>query len=289
MLRAASGRLPRYAIQQRFHSRPSIAEPLLLPFLCPAISTSSRWLRNSSTDAAADTNPTSTARPPAYSTVPFPDLLPSLDGDFAKTNGMDVFGTQQNETSGAQPPEANLVIVDTPVLRDTVRRKARMVAGISENKHEVLATFEACIRVGRIARAQLMLTVITNQFDRKSPLLIRAHNMFLKALLGRAVAEKSHYSDGLRVFFSWYQDKMMRELGLTGDATTFAFLLEASVLVAIDDPPLGKRYMVEYVEMWKGLGRDIMRVFDLNILPGNHIITVAQVRHIQHLCASNMY
>jgi DNA-directed RNA polymerase len=73
--------------------------------------------------------------------------------------------------------------VDTPRLADSIRRKPRIINGISEDKHELLATYEACVKVGRIARAQLMLNAITGMLDKTSPLLTKAHNTFLKALL----------------------------------------------------------------------------------------------------------
>ena len=142
----------------------------------------------------------------------------------------------------------------------------------------MLSTFEACIRVGRIARAQLMLKVITEIIDRESPLLLGAHNMFLKALLGRAVAEKSKDSEGIRIFFGWYEDQMKRILELKGDATTFALLLEGSVILSEEDPALGKRYIAQYVEQWKSMNMDIVRVLELQILSDAHVLKIAQVR-----------
>ena len=167
----------------------------------------------------------------------------------------------------------SLVIVDTPQLPITVRRKPRVIQGVSEDKHEALSTFGACVKVGRIARAQLILNTITNLLDRDSLLLVGAHNTFLRALLQRALAEKSQ--DSLRVFFAWYEDTMKRDLEIVGDATTIALLLEGSL--AVKEAVLSNRYIRQWVNHWKDRGMAIKDVFAQPNLTDNQVIAVSQV------------
>lgn len=171
----------------------------------------------------------------------------------------------------------SLVIVDTPRLADSVRRKPRIINGISEDKHELLATYEACVKVGRIARAQLMLNAITSMLDNSSPLLMNAHNTFLKALLQRALVGSNQ--DSLRVFFTWYEDTMKRELGMLGDPTTTALLLRGSL--AVGEAALRDRYVRKYVDQWKGHGREVKDVFALELMTDEQVVEVSQLAGLE--------
>ena len=121
-----------------------------------------------------------------------------------------------------------------------------------------------------------MLNMITNLLDNASPLLIGAHNTFLGALLSRALADGSQ--DSLRVFFTWYEDTMKRELNLTGDAMTMALLLEGSFAVAEENH--GVRLVQAYVNHWREQRRDINEVFGSSIVSEEHIVRICKVRVI---------
>jgi DNA-directed RNA polymerase len=271
MLRAASCKIFQCTfVGNNFrHSTPK--QTLFLPSLY--LSVPSRRVLNSSIVSSIELPPIPSVPHRSHSTtachVPMPDTLVSIDGGYNPCSNP--VGSKYRHTELVDGP--SLLIVDTPRLRDTVKKKARIIDGISEDKHEVLATFEACIRVGRIARAQLMLNTITTLLDHTSPLLVGAHNTFLKALLNRALAESNQ--DSLRVFFTWYEDTMKRELNIFGDATTMALLMEGSF--AVTEKRHGNRYVQQYFSQWKEQGRDINDVFALSILSNEHVIAVAQV------------
>lgn len=255
MLRAATNKIPHYTSLRR-NLRPLS--------ICPPAPRGSRWVHSSSTSDP----PSSTAPHRTYSTATYNIPLP--DTSFAGIDGNYLIG---KPFAAGRPDEPALLIVDTPKLRETIKRKGRYLAGISEDKHEVLSTFEACIKVGRIARAQLMLNMITSLLDSASPLLIGAHNTFLRALLNRALADRSQ--DSLRVFFTWYEDTMKRELNITGDAMTTALLLEGSFAVAEENH--GARLVQAYVNYWKEQGRDIKDVFESSIVSEEHIVRICKV------------
>jgi DNA-directed RNA polymerase len=124
-----------------------------------------------------------------------------------------------------------------------------------------------------------MLNMITTLLDTSSPVLLGAHNTFLKALLNRALAEKNQ--DSLRVFFAWYEDNMKRELNLTGDATTMALLLQGSL--AVDITAISKRYVQQYVTFWKEHGREVKEIFALDMLSVDKVIEISRVCPPSHL------
>ncbi|KAI5849215.1 hypothetical protein BZA05DRAFT_402593 [Tricharina praecox] len=290
MLRATTTRISQYTTAQRHNIRPSSSSPtrsVLLPFLYPSSCHTPAWLRHASTSkpaaapagtaAPAATQPNPASRDRAYSThssIPIPDGIPSIEGVYMRTGT----GTGSGPMSppgfipGRSTDAPSLVIVDTPQLPITARRKPRIIQGVSEDKHEALATFEACVKVGRIARAQLILNMITNVLDRDSPLMVGAQNTFLRALLQRALAENNQ--DSLRVFFAWYEDTMKRDLEILGDSSTYALLLEGSL--AVKERTLSQRYIRQYVNHWKERGMAIKDVFAQPILTDEQVIAVAQ-------------
>jgi len=289
MLRATSSRISQYTATQRNNIRPLNSSPArsgLLPFLYPPSYNTPAWFRYASTSKAAaapagiatpavgTTQSGPSSRERSYSThlgIPIPEGIPSLEGVYMRT------GAGHMGRAGFLPGRAtetpSLVIVDTPQLPITARRKPRIIQGISEDKHEALATFDACVKVGRIARAQLILNMITHILDRDSPLLIGAHNTFLRALLQRALAENNQ--DSLRVFFAWYEDTMKRDLEILGDAMTYALLLEGSL--AVKEPQVSKRYIRKYVNHWKDRGVSIKDVFAQPVLTDEQVILASQV------------
>jgi DNA-directed RNA polymerase len=293
MLRATTTGISRYTARRiNVRSSTSSTQSVLLPFLYPSsIPRNPRWLRNASTTAktsslpgspSAQQNTTNRERPySTYPSIPIPDGIEDVNGIYLRTGRPDGGALDAHTYQPARPTAdaPSLVIVDTPRLPDTPRKKPRIINGISEDKHELLATYEACVKVGRIARAQLMLNAITSMLDRSSPLLAGAHNTFLKALLQRALVGSNQ--DSLRVFFTWYEDTMRRELGITGDATTMALLLQGSL--AVKETGLRDRYVRRYIEQWKEQGREIKDVFALSIMADDQVVEVCQVNLLAYL------
>ncbi|KAI5805117.1 hypothetical protein EDC01DRAFT_685897 [Geopyxis carbonaria] len=262
MLRARSRQISRYTLQRNL--RPSTTtspESTLLQFPCPSDIGYRRWAQcYSSINIPSRKPPIEAGR--GYSTAQAIEAVKLLTDNWSDDNYKRKKG----------PDKPDLLILENPKLPNEIPRRIRFAAGVSKDKHEVLATFEACVRVGRIARARLMLDEITRQLVHEPHLLINAHNTYLLALLKRAIAENNQES--LRSFFSWYEDQMTRELQIEGDSTTYALLVRGSL--HLSDSLLGQRYIKKYVSMWVKLGGTVKDLFEVAVLEPDEVIRVAR-------------
>lgn len=282
MLRAATTRIPR----QRRNLCQIASDSVFLPFLYPLDLLdwqSSRYFSSSlctkrparaavlQLDRSYITAPT-VARPDLFLEADLRLLGYSKPHHEAVSSSLAPLDPTKQRTGTADL--SRVVIFDAPVgERHSARRTTN--EAISNDIHEVLATFNACISVGRVARAKLMLQHVTDSLDKDSPILVGAHNAFLQALLNRALAEGSDRDENLRVFYMWYEEKMKHEFKVAGDATTFALLLKGSL--AMTNHLHGTRYVKEYVTFWKDSERDIGEVLNLHILTDEEVISVAKV------------
>jgi len=157
-------------------------------------------------------------------------------------------------------------------------------AAILSDKDEVFATFHACLATGSILRAQLMLEQITKKCREEgdTTVLIDAHNAFLKGLLDRQ-RDVGGLRD-LKLLFMWFENKMRPEYSIKGDATTFALLLKASF--AIPDAMPKKKYLMEYVTLWKYDNGNILDVLESPLLSDKEVLEIAKVgsKRNFHLC-----
>lgn len=184
--------------------------------------------------------------------------------------------TSKPPPSVTKPPKSDkpsLLILDTPkrITPDTRGRRDRY--GMAKDPDELLATYEACIRVGRIARAQMMLNEITRILVKHSGLLVTAHNSFLLALLKRAQVENTE--DNIRALFSWYEDTMVRKFNINADATTMAILFAASL--RLDEQLVGQRHIQKWAEEWKGAGNDPKTILEVGVLEPHDAVKVSRV------------
>lgn len=174
---------------------------------------------------------------------------------------------------------SQVIAFENPVPEKSGKRTraAKFSTGVSCDKNEVIATFNACISVGMVVRAQAMLEHLTSQLERESPVLINAHNSFLQALLDRS--KQAHDLDpqkgtqDLKVFFMWYENRM-QQCDLFGDSTTFALLLKASLMIR--SGPGRKTYVQEYVGRWKERS-EIGEVLGSTLLTDEDVMQIAKV------------
>lgn len=281
MLRAATRRAVRpsttAAVARR--SRPATTEsPLLLPFLYPPTCTQSLYaIRESSSKATAGDARRNYATPAAQPSVNNARIQ-LMSGEWI--GGYDPMTASKRTV--APPPrktssKPSLLILDHPKQSDGTYKRAgighRTRSGIAKNYDELLVTYEACIHVGRIARAQLMLNEITRLLADHTGLLVTAHNAFLKALLKRAQAEKTE--DNIRVLFSWYEDTMVRKFDISPDATTMALLFSASLQLSAH--LVGERYIKRWASEWEESGHKVKEILDVDVLTPEESIRVARV------------
>ncbi|KAL7270076.1 DNA-directed RNA polymerase [Rhizina undulata] len=261
MLRAAGKRVSRDSVRQCV--RPW--EPLYLPWLCPS---EQRYLQHrvrppTSLFVSRKTIPTASYR--EYSTAAGPSYpkLPEHSPNFS-------YGSVAPTTAVSSMTDSKVVIYDTPTLEEKVRISRPGNTGVPREGNELLATFHACIQVGRVSRAQLMLTQMTGFREKDSPILVNAHNTFLQAMLDRATAE-----DDLKVFFVWYEEKMRKAFNIPPDDTTFALLLKASM--KWENSAIMSRYVKQYVKTWKEMGGDIGTVLGMPILSDDDVVKIAKI------------
>lgn len=163
-----------------------------------------------------------------------------------------------------QPLDTNKVIIldtpDDPADTDTQVR--------GKDKSECLALFSVCLESGIITRASKMLMHMSSLMAKDAPILLNAHNLFLKALL-----ERSNKSEDLKVFFMWYE-KMKVEYEIAGDSHTFALILKASLKY---EPEAGQTYINTYVQQWKATGNSIGDVLVDPVLTDEEVVKIAKV------------
>lgn len=155
-----------------------------------------------------------------------------------------------------------VIILGTPEI--TQEHIPRM-----RNKNELHATLAACLSTGHLVRAHLILSQMSSLLERDSPILMDGHNIFLEALL-----KKAEKSQDMMVLFVWYEDKMKAQHNITGNATTFALLLKASLKI---DPLQAQIYLDTYVQVWRETGQGIGDVLVLPILTDEEVIKIAKV------------
>jgi hypothetical protein len=74
---------------------------------------------------------------------------------------------------------------------------------------------------------------------------------------------------------------MRRELGLLGDATTIALLLQGSL--ALGGIALRDRYIRKYIDQWKEQDREMKEVFALSLLTDEEVVEISQVKFPAYL------
>ncbi|KAF6804511.1 DNA-directed RNA mitochondrial polymerase [Colletotrichum musicola] len=163
--------------------------------------------------------------------------------------------SQLRSLDGSSP----LVILEEElaVMRTRERMNPHGVPGTVEEMHLV---FDACIRVGKIDRAQLVLKRLSSFEGYPKEELTLLHNRYLRASLDqmrllpdRAQAEQLH---------KWYETHI-RSQRMPQTAETIACMLKASLL-SERDPLRLKRFVTRYMEMAPGeAGLEVLSMADI--------------------------
>ncbi|KAG0644819.1 hypothetical protein HOY80DRAFT_1027224 [Tuber brumale] len=277
MLQALGRGIHRRIVRQSSGVRLTSETPRI-PWLCPSPYVYHKPIRWSSSNARVISLPSETPPKPAdrsYSTAAAPLELSDIDTST-------IFPPLRQDAAPYSIPieplepldPSQLLVFETPAAPEE-RCVRKSPAGVSSDKAEVLATFSACIKFGAVARAQLMLEQITKKCieEKDTEVLIDAHNIFLKALL-----DQYSNSDDLRdlkVFFMWFENKMRVEYLIKGNAVTFALLLKGSLSIPAKDA--SKRYLTEYVNLWRyGMG-NVVDVLECTVLDNEEVLKIAKI------------
>ncbi|CZS89198.1 related to DNA-directed RNA polymerase, mitochondrial [Rhynchosporium agropyri] len=237
----------------------SRGEQLYLPWLCPAYNTyqrnrrcfvadaaspvgASRPRRNSQ-DASILPNRRALATATGYAPmddIPFEGLrgIPPSGPPSSLTYG---FGAGNGLSDNSFQPKQPLYLGGS--LAKRMRTYAGNAQGVKGDFLDMQAVFIACLQVGRIERAGIILQRIAKIDDLDPRSLLALHNQYLRAAVEDIMVSRS--ATAMRDIHSWFEIQI-RLPGLPQDADTVAYMLKASLQAA---PDAQKRLIWRYMEM----------------------------------------
>lgn len=257
LARAAQRKLRKDA----FRTPTTLSDQLTLPWLCPA------QLRRNSTipsitthaqDARRPRRPSLSSRHKTRSLATAAELQPAPSSPsfnpFASTWGS---RTQQPEPSRLQPWH-----MDPLVVRDSLASSPllRGNQGMGADPIELHQNLYACLRVGRVDRAAIIIDRLTSIYHPSAPEIVDAHNIYLQALF--ELGQQDPKDDSMSAIEKWYNTKMVRK-GIEPNAQTFVTLVRAAMNFLEED--VQEQEIQRYMAMAHELGPEI--VDDINGSP----------------------
>ncbi|KAH8809103.1 mitochondrial DNA-directed RNA polymerase-like protein [Xylogone sp. PMI_703] len=142
--------------------------------------------------------------------------------------------------------------------------------GIGGELSEILSIFYACIHIGRIQRAGIILKRLIALEALESEDLLILHNRYLKAAVEQLIVKPSESS--AQALHKWFELEIHHQCST--NAETIAYMLKAS----LQTPPGARRERLvrRYMDMVQGDAG--LEVFGLDIL------TAAELNDINHIC-----
>ncbi|KAK3984720.1 hypothetical protein QBC44DRAFT_336507 [Cladorrhinum sp. PSN332] len=126
---------------------------------------------------------------------------------------------------------SSTVIVAEP--EDAAPNKSRVNAqGIPGDVEELLSVFNACVQVGRLNRAALVLKRFGSLGALPPQHLMQLHNRYLQARISQLESEPG--VDQAEEIHKWFESQIVGNNGLTPDPQTIAYMIKASLLTAQD-------------------------------------------------------
>ncbi|KAK1965469.1 DNA-dependent RNA polymerase [Colletotrichum sublineola] len=155
-------------------------------------------------------------------------------------------------------PSAPLVI-DEPLPSRTARTKTNS-SGVPADPDEMLPVFHACIRVGKVDRAELVLKRMSLYDVLPGEELIFLHNQYLRASLDQMRSRPDpKQAEGLHKWYELY----IRAKGLPQTAETVACMLKASLL-SERHPDRRHRLVTRYMGLAPGkAGLQVLSMADI--------------------------
>jgi DNA-directed RNA polymerase len=111
----------------------------------------------------------------------------------------------------------------------------------------------ACLRVGRVDRANMILKRLATIYLPWAPEMVDAHNVFLQTLL--ELAQEDPKPDSMDQIEQWYADNMLR-IGIQPDAHTFITLLRAAL--SFTEGAAQEAALRHYLDMANASGPDVV-------------------------------
>lgn len=248
----------------------SIADvPLRLPFLCPA------QLRWSTRMAPVHSSPSTVSRLPAqrapYALAARRDSTRSLatttDISSVASTHMPfegiarAFASQKPDPHLAQVPSwsTSAPLVVQGMISSATTPSTPRKYGIGGDPTELHQNLYACLRVGRMERAEAILKRLVDLYDPSAPELVDAHDIFLQTKVDLADRGTEDFAKEIE---HWYNINMVRR-GIAPTGQTLVTLLRA--VMTIEEPWLRKEKMRHYLAIAHGHGPQMVE--DINSSP----------------------
>ncbi|KAH7089286.1 hypothetical protein FB567DRAFT_523428 [Paraphoma chrysanthemicola] len=227
-VRAARRKLRNDALTSHLQTPPQ----LTLPWLCPAQLRRAANIRSISSfpnDSKRRRRSSFSSRHETRSLATTAELQPTPDP--SQLQGlMPTWGsrTQSPDLTRIMPwnTSSPLILTESalPARRVQMRKKNGGFAG--DNVTEMHQNLYACLRVGRLDRASVILSRLTDLLEPSAPELVDAHNIYLQTMFD--LAQQDAKEDSMASIEEWYNSNMVRN-GIEPNAQTFVTLLRATM------------------------------------------------------------
>ncbi|RDL30715.1 uncharacterized protein BP5553_10060 [Venustampulla echinocandica] len=264
-------------------------EQLCLPWLCPvrnaitipAYRQRQRWI---STDAASQkpelrrrrNSSSAAAAPPRRTMATAVDNMPLDDIPF---EGLGIYRQPSSHSYIGINGLSNLGYTNhlDPYENGLANSEQRIRAnksGISGDISEVLSVYYACLQVGRLERAAVILRRVLQKVEADTDEIVALHNQYLRASVEQIMLSPSE--SARQSIHKWFELEI-RLKGIPHNAEMVAYMLKAS-LQSPDDATGGNRNRLVHRYMGMVEGQAGLDVLGLNIL------TAGELNQINHIC-----
>ncbi len=152
--------------------------------------------------------------------------IPWDPASYPRTNSLPTVDEHRIAIPPFDPQTSPIIINDTlstpPSSFYSTRHESRYVGNINE----IHQTLHACLQVGRLERATILLRKLNQLYNSEAPGLLAAHNEYIKALSSRVVRNSD-----LRVLQDlqrWFEVEL-RDVGIRPNELTYALMIQASL------------------------------------------------------------
>jgi len=233
MLPRVAGRKLR---RDAFRTPTTPSDQLTLPWLCPALSRT-RYYALSTAAATKTHTPDSRRRPgeklPALSSrhetrslATAAELQPPLSSSLPFNPFVQAWGRQMPSPELSRLPTWDgsnpLVVRDSLVSSPALRTRD----GIGSDPIELHQSLYACLRVGRIDRAAVIIDRLMTIYKPDAAEVVDAHNVYMQTLL--EMGQMDPQPEAMAKVERWYTTKMLRA-GVPPNAQTFVTLIRSAM------------------------------------------------------------
>ncbi len=280
MLVQAARRNARSCIPRGFQAT---CEQLYLPWLCPAYVQSQRSSRRHVTIETASHKAALRKRrgsrdgahfSPRRSLATAVDYRPIDDIPFESIGqplipAYDPSGNRGDSLSYLKQwnPSKPVILKESSSL---VPHRHRTVQAVGGELHEILSVLDACLQVGRIERAGVIIRRIASLRALNSEEMLRLHNQYLKVSLENMQANPSE--PAAQALHKWFELEI-RNKDIPLNAETVAYMLQAS----LQSPPGSRRDRLvrRYMDMVQGDAG--LEVLSTGILTAEELAHITQI------------